>query len=174
MKSKDALQKLLPSFEKYYDVKTEGALSPFVAEAEFHTHEEQYVLVRSAKISESESNEYIFFAAEEHLSCPMLTELENLAWQTGLSRVHPHYGHRNSDVTLVLLADSVDEEAFLAIKRIHRTKSYMFTFKGWSNFKVICMELNTFKLAYNRLGGDLKKVLKQIPQLQENAAAESD
>ena len=62
MNTTEILEKLLRSYSVYYDIQRENVTEPFAAEANFHTHDEQYFLVRSATISEAESNEYVYFA----------------------------------------------------------------------------------------------------------------
>ena len=59
MNSSEALEKLLPAFEKFYTVKRQGVVCPFDAEAEFCLHTEKYVLVKAAKIAEIDSNEFV-------------------------------------------------------------------------------------------------------------------
>ena len=59
--SESILQKLLHSFERYYNVREECVVAPFSAEAEFHSHSEQYFLVKSAHVADIDSNEYVFF-----------------------------------------------------------------------------------------------------------------
>lgn len=162
MNTDEALKKLLRSFERYYDIKIEGAVQPFAAEAEFHQHQEQYVLVRAAHISDVDSNEYVFFYKCGFLSKENLAETAEKAWNEGLSRVKVYPGHRNSDVILIILADKIDDDALRQIKKIKRYKSYAFSFRGWSHFKLVAMEISSKKLASNRLGKDLKKLFKTI------------
>ena len=64
----EVLEKLLPSYKQYYDIYTENILSPFKAEAKFVSHQEQYFLVHSAKLSDIDSTEHIYFASEENHS----------------------------------------------------------------------------------------------------------
>ncbi|MBQ6782234.1 MAG: hypothetical protein IJP62_13575 [Treponema sp.] len=162
MESKDALQTLLHSFERYYTVKTDGVVAPFSAEAEFHSHTEQFFLVRAAHIADIDSNEFVFFAEEGQLTSARLTELDAAAWQEGLSRVRPCAGHRNSDVTLIVLADKIDDDAFRQIKRLKHSKSYKFTLHGWSNFRALAYEVSSGRVTYNRFGKDLKKLVGSL------------
>lgn len=161
MSAAETLEKVLKSYEVYYDVNRE-AEPPFAAEAVFRSHNEQFFLTRSAKISEAESIEFVFFAAEEHLDAQKLAELDERAWSTGLSRVRPHSSHRNSDVTLIILAEHLDEAAFKAVKRLHRYKSYRLGFQGWSNYRVIALETSSGRLAFNRQGQSQKKLFRNI------------
>ena len=97
-----AIEKILPAFERYYTIKKDEVTTPFCAEAEFRSHNEQYFLVRSAHIADIDSNEFVYFATLNDLDNAKLEELVNAAWQAGLAKVHPHEGHRNSDVGVTL------------------------------------------------------------------------
>lgn len=162
MSADETLKKLLPSFEHYYDIKNDGAVFPFAAEAEFHQRLEQYVLVRAAHVSDVDSSEYVFFYTCDSLDCEDLEKIAGRAWTEGLSRVKVYSGHRNSDVILVVLADKISDRAFKKIRKIKFYKSYAFTFLGWSHFKLVAMETSSKKLASNTLGKDLKKIFKTI------------
>ena len=107
MKREEVLEKALHSYEAYYDVKQGSVEEPFAAEAEFHSHDDAYFLVKSATIGEAESHEYVFFASVEALDEALLKELDQIAWERGISRVKPHSYHRNTDVTLVVIAGTV-------------------------------------------------------------------
>ena len=159
MTKEEKLESVLKSYMRYYTIIRDDVTEPFDAEAEFISHNEQYILIKSAKIADMDSNEFVFFKTEERLTSGRLSELENIAWETGLSRVIPGPGHRNSDVTLVIIADSIDEDAFKLAKKIKHSKSYKFTFHGWSNFKLIAIDLSTGRLTYNRHGQVLKKII---------------
>ena len=65
MTATEALEVLLKSYKRYYNVKTEEVVSPFSAEAAFHSHGEQYFLVKSARLSEADAHEYVFFATAD-------------------------------------------------------------------------------------------------------------
>lgn len=162
MTAREALPILLKSFVRYYDIKDEGVEAPFAAEAEFHSHEEQFFLVKQAKLSEAESKEFVFFAVSSHLTLDGAKLLDETAWNRGLSRVFPHDGHRNSDVVLVILADQVDTDAAAYLKKCKRYESYRHTLHGWSHYRVIVREMSTGKLTFNRMGRTLKKVLDKI------------
>ena len=80
MTAMEALEKLLPSYVRYYNIKREDVTPPFSAEAEFYTHDEAYFLFKEAKMSESESREFVFFATTEHLDA---NTLKNMMRQHG-------------------------------------------------------------------------------------------
>ena len=158
----DILETLLKSYKRYYNVQTEGVEPPFTAEAVFHTHDEQYFLVKSAKLSEAESHEYVFFATAPSLTLADVQKLDQCAWERGLSRVHPSSTHRSSDVALIILAEHIAPDAMAYVKKIKHYQSYRFTFHGWSSCRAVALETSTGTLACNRRGGDLKKLFRNI------------
>ena len=163
MNSNSILEKILRSFEQYYDVSTENIEPPFSAEAVFKSHNEQYFLIKSAKLSDIDLNEFVFFYSNtKSLSPEKLSEIARLAWERGLERITPYYGHRNSDVTLIILAEKISDESFKKIKKINHYKSYKFGLYGWSAFRALAYEISTGRAATNRRGSDLKKLVSNL------------
>ena len=162
MNVQEALEKLIPSFRRYYNVKTEEVAAPFVAEAVFQSHNEQYFLVKSARISEANSNEFAYFYTADSLNAEQLKELDACAWERGLKDVQPNYYHRSTDVALIIIAERIDEEAKKLMRKLNHSKSYQFGLKGYSNYRLVALELSTGKVTYNRQGQNLKKLLSNI------------
>ena len=162
-----ALDQILPAFQQYYTIKKEDVTPPFCAEAEFRSHNEQYFLVRSAHIADIDSNEFVYFSTLPELNNSKLDELVAAAWQAGLAKVHPHEGHRNSDVTLIILADKISDESKIKIKKTKLYKSYKFSFHGWSHFKLAAADLSSSgkdrapEVFSNRQGKDFAKLIKK-------------
>lgn len=111
MSKEEVLERALRSYMAYYDVERETPEEPFAAEAAFHSHSSTYFLTKSATIGEAESNEYVFFALADRLDEELFRKLDHAAWEKGLARVKPHANHRNSDISLVVIASSVTEGA---------------------------------------------------------------
>ena len=157
-----ALEQLLRAFYRYYSVNTQTPAPPFAAEAVVSSHGEQYFLFKSAKLSEVDNNEYVFFALEEELTTERVTELYELAWREGTGRMKIGSGHRNSDVTVIILADRMSDEVCVQIAQVNRRIQYRFGFWGWSDLKLIAFEVSTGTYACNRRGRDLSKLLSNI------------
>lgn len=167
MNCKLALEKLIHSYELYYDIYTQDIVAPFVAEAEFKSHTEKFLLVKAAKIADIDSNEFVYFYCDEThadfiLSSQKITELAQTAWERGLARITPYYGHRNTDISLIILADKISEESFKTIKKLKFYKSYKFGFYGWSSFRALAYETSTGRSVTNRRGSDLKKLVDSL------------
>lgn len=165
MDADQLLKKFVSSFERYYNIRIDDVTEPFTAEADFKSHNEQYVLVKAAKIADIDSNEYVYLKIAQEISAQEIEQLAEQAWNAGVSRVKPYYGHRNSDVTLLIITDAILSEkknTKKTIKKLKYSKSYKMTLWGWSNFRVAVKELSSGQIHTNRLGSDLKKVLAKI------------
>ncbi len=162
MSTDEALSALLPLFRNYYNVITDNVDGPFDAEAVFESHNEQYYLVKAAKIADVDMNEYVFFAKCDRLDEDRLKELDRMAWERGLSRVKPGYNHRSSDITLIIVADTIDTATRRSVKRTRHYKSYKWGFNGWSNYRLVAMDCSEGRAYYNRHGRNLKKILGNI------------
>lgn len=155
---KSVADKLLKSYSAYYNINTETPTEPFFAEASFKAHNEQYFLVKSAKLSEFDSKEFVFFAHEEILDEKTFAKLDERAWNEGLSRADIKANHRSTDVVLIILAESFAGDTEKTIKKTNHSKSYKFGFYGYSNYKLVAYELSSGKTCSNRMGKDLKKL----------------
>lgn len=162
MAVEEILDKLVRSFEAYYNVSREDVESPFVATAEFHTHDEQFFLVKSAVLSEAESREYVYFAKEDVLDETALKRLDEAAWSAGLSQVKPHKDHRNTDITLFIVAKEFSEEVKKQIPKLRHYQSYRLGLQGWSHYRLVAIEQRSGRAYYNRHGRDYKKLICNI------------
>ncbi len=159
----ELLEGLIESYSIYYDVERPAEAEPFVATARFCARQEQYFLTRAARLSETESNEFVFFAqADGKLDAGDIERLSDEAWEKGLSDFVPCHGHRSSDVILIIVADSPGKEAMEGLKHIKRTKSYKLGFYGFSLLKLAVVDANDGKVYSNAQGHDLKKQIEQI------------
>lgn len=160
MELEDALKKLLRAYQRYYDLKTENVEPPFDAEAEFHSHEEHYFLLKRAVIDDIENNEIIYFATEKELDPEKFAMLDSKAWERGLKKANPSPHHQSTNVSLVIIAQKISDETFKMIRRAKHTVSYKGMLHGYSNYMLIALELSSGRIAHNRLGYGMKKILK--------------
>ncbi|MBR5933539.1 MAG: hypothetical protein IK002_06070 [Treponema sp.] len=159
MTANDGLDRLLSAFERYYTVNRENLHGPFDAEAEFRSQNEKYVLIKSAQIGRVDSNEYVYFSVKQNLDFFLASELSKIAWETGLKKVQPYNGHKNSDIVLVIIADSFSEGFERQARKIKFSKSYKLGLFGYSNFRFAAVSMSDKKVAVNFHGRDLKKMI---------------
>ncbi|MBO4266749.1 MAG: hypothetical protein J5910_06115 [Lachnospiraceae bacterium] len=162
MTADEVLAALLPLFERYYNVNTDSPEEPFAAEAAFESHNEQYYLIKAAKVADVNMSEYVFFAKCDRLDQDLLGRLDALAWERGLSRVRPGSGHRSTDITLIIVSDTMEDNIGKQIRKTRHYKSYKWGFWGWSNYRLVAIECSSGKAIYNYHGKSLKKLVGNI------------
>ena len=164
MHLEDALDRLLTAFVSYYTINREEPAAPFAAEAEFRLHDEQYFLIHSARISEADSREIVFFALTDRLDEALYARLDERAWEEGLSRAEVKTNHRNTDVGLCILAGEITPEASKALKKARHYKSYRLGLQGFSQYRTVAYDLSKGTCVRNRLGEELERVVSNIFQ----------
>ena len=152
----------LNSYKRYYNLNTEDVLPPFSAQATFQSHNEQYMLIKAAKIAEMDANEYVYFYLTETISEEEMLHLIQVAWEDGLSKVVPSSSHRNSDVTVFIVADSIPENVRKRMRKVRLNKSYALGLKGYSNFRLVALESSSGKAMFNPQGDSMKKLVRNI------------
>lgn len=153
----------LKSYAVYYDVKeTPESGSPFDAEAVFSSCEEQYFLLKGITLSETRIAEFVRLAKRERLTRAELERLDALAWEQGLAAAAPGPGHKCSDVTLLLLADAVDDDAKARVEACRHEKMYRLGLWGFSRYRLAVIERSTGAFFFNRQGTRLQPLVKKI------------
>ena len=148
-------------FTRYYDV-CRDVREPFCAQALFHSREEHYFLTKTAKLAVYTSSERVYFATEGTLSPQRLEELAACAWEQGLEGVSPFWGHKSSDVCLIVICGSAESDVPRAAKRIRYYRSYKLSLYGWSAFSLAAFDMGTHKCALNNRGRRLAKLFAPL------------
>ena len=130
----------------------------------FAAKQEQYFLMKSARLNEIESNEYVFFAKREYLTLDVLKELDRAAWERGLERVRPNPNHKSTDITLIVITEAFEDSIRRNIRSFRHSKSYSFGFQGFSNYKLAVTGTSTGQTCFNGQGTALKKLVADIYQ----------
>lgn len=158
------LQKLLPSYESYFDIQynvCHGSIE-YPATAQFHSRSEKYILVRSAKIWATEMNEYAYFAFADVPTLDSFQSLKKDVLQSGLAQIKPHSEHMYSYVSLILVADLLPQEVIKEIKKTKYHKTFLFSFHGWMYLRIAAVDLSNGKVYSNQRGKELLPLLQNI------------
>ena len=91
-----------------------------------------------------------------------MLRLDQEAWERGISRVKPHANHRNTDISLVVLASSMTEETEKTVRSLKHYKNYRMSLQGFSHYHLIVVDLSSGKKTCNRQGRSLKKLFDKI------------
>ena len=162
MSMDELLEKLLDSYEIYYNIKREDVEPPFDAEAHFFAKNEQYFLMQSAKLSEMQASEFVYFIKRADLDGDELEGLSKTAWERGMARVEPNPDHKSSDVILIVITEKISDGIRKKIRSCRFSKSYKLGLWGFSNYKLAVIEASTGDAVYNGQGRALKSTMQRI------------
>lgn len=141
----ELLARMLAAHETWFDVTRDRTVAGrmFPGVAEFHEQGERYVLTKRAKLWEVASNEYVFFDTVGFLEEGAFDEMVSFMKLQALPEVvHPHPDHMFSNLSLVLIADSVAPGVERAVRRVRFRKNHKLGLWGWSDLKVAVVDLS--------------------------------
>lgn len=153
---------LIDAYKGYYNIKREDVTAPFDAEGYLSNEAEQYFLVKAAKIAFVNSYEYVYFRKCPRIDADTLTELDRIAWETGISEVRPDTNHKNTDVALIVVADVVTQDLRDRIDTFKHSKNYMLGFHGFSNYRLVVIEAPSKTVLTNRRGRELRDFVAAV------------
>ncbi len=157
-----ALTRVLAAHEAYFDVSRdyEFAGRTFPGYAEFHSSLERYVLVKRAKLWETEAHEYLFFLLADCLTTQQLGELIEFMKTEAITKVQPGPDHMTSYLSLVIIADEVESDVPRMVKKTHFRKDFKFGLEGWADLRVAVVDLSGQCVFTNAMGKDLRPTLE--------------
>ena len=157
------LDKLLNAYSHQYDIARDVTVDggSFPATATFYLRDENYLISKKHVLSAVENYDYTYFYITEHLDAATLQQQIDLTKKVGCARVKPHREHMSSYVTLVILADTIDEEAKKIIRKTRFQKYFRLALHGWMEYHIAAMESSTNNFLSNPAGKGVKKILEQ-------------
>ena len=172
LKKQDVLEALLRAHEAYFDVTRgcEHAGRSFAGYAEFRSHSEQYVLVKRAKLWEVDAYEYIFFDKVDQVDGVWLDEAFRYMTTEALTKVVPDRNHMMSFISLVVIADSITEEAKAKVRKMRFRKNFKMGLLGWADLRLALIDLSSMSVLTNGMGKEMKPTLLSCLQAVRNRA----
>ena len=157
------LDKLLNAYSHQYDIDRDVTVEggSFPATATFYLRDENYLISKKHVLSAVENYDYTYFYVTEHLDAATLRQQIDLTMKVGGARVKPHREHMSSYVSLVILAETIDEEAKKIIKKTRFQKYFRLALHGWMEYHIAAMETSTNSFLSNPAGKGAKKTLEQ-------------
>lgn len=160
-KAQDLLESLFKAHEVYYDVTRdyEFAGRRFPGYAEFHTHGEKFVLSKKAKLWEVDAHEFLFFDYVASLSRAYLDEAASFIIREAMAKVKPEPDHMTSYLSLVIVADSVDEDVPKRVRSLRFRKNFRLGLRGWADLRLAVIDLSYDNVYTNGQGKEIKGTL---------------
>ena len=157
------LDKLLNAYSHQYDIARDVTVDGgfFPATATFYLRDENYIINKKHVLSAVENYDYTYFYITDHLDAATLRQQIDLTMKVGTARVKPHRDHMSSFVSLVILADTIDEEAKKLIRKTRFQKYFRLALHGWMEYHIAAMETSTNSFLSNPAVKGAKKILEQ-------------
>ena len=135
---------------------------PLAFRADYLARDERYWLTKSVKIWGNEKNEYCYVFAADAFSPETVEQCMDWAWQDGMPRVKPHSEHQCTNIKVIFVANSVNDETVKAVQKKSKTRNYKFGLHGYSNLLTGITDLGTEKTVTNREGHELVPYFKKL------------
>ena len=147
------LERVLLAYTNYYDIERENPEGDgeFIATAQFH--------------SLSEQHEYVYFMMGE-ADADTVNTLSKKAIDLAMPHIEPNSNHMCSNVTLIMLADSLDDAAREAVKRQRFQKSFRLSLHGWMEFRIAAVDFSAKEIISNKAGKSVRVLLEKNLQLK--------
>lgn len=158
------INSLLEAYKAYFDIKKNIQIDniPMAAEAIFHSRSEKYVLVQSAKLWAVETNEYVYFITKEISSPQEFKKWRDKVLEVGMKKIKPHSEHMYSYITMIYIADNIDEEIAKEIEKFSCHKMFLLSLHGWMYFRIAAVDLSKNIIITNKKGREIRKIMKKV------------
>lgn len=160
------LKRLLAAHEAWFDVTRDFHFAgrTFTGFAEFHSHGEQYVLSKRAKLWEVDTHEYIFFEIVEHLEEAIFRSDVDFMTAEAIRMVKPAPNHMSSNISLVIVADAMDADVEPLVRRTKFRKNHLLGLQGWTDLRIAVVDLAgglDGRILTNAAGKTLRPTIEQ-------------
>lgn len=159
---REVLDRLLSAHEAWFDVQCDYVFEgrTFPGYAEFHSVAEKYVLVKRAKLWGASAHEYLFFDMVEHLDAAYLEAAVEFMTTKALSKVETDAEHMTSYLSLVLIANEIEEGVARSVRKTRFRKNFKFGFEGWADLRLAVIDLSRASVTTNAMGKELRATLE--------------
>jgi len=157
---------LLEAYESFFDISRDIVKDKFAfaAEAIFHSRSEKYVLVKSAKLWAVETNEYVYFIDNEISTLEEFKKWREKVLELGMKEIKPHSEHMCSYITMIYIANEINDEIRKDIENYRYHKTFMLSLNGWMDFRLAAIDLSNNNIITNKKGGEIRKILQNSIQ----------
>ena len=170
IRREDFIEILKDSYSAYYSILPDEPAGdlPLSFRAVYGARDEQYFFVKSANIWGNEKNEHAYVFSAPTFDAELAERCMDWAIQDMLPKVKPHKEHQYTNVKVVFVADSLDEETKQAVKKKHFSKSYgPLSVHGYTELLAAAVDLSRSKTVANPAGNDLPKFYGKLFALRQ-------
>jgi hypothetical protein len=168
IKVEEYFKRILAYYRNSFDITAPYEIGgkSYTALAAMHAHEDQYVRIVGTTLWNAESHEFTLFQTFD--TAPTVQQVEEM-FRVAKEEMEPKFvrdgqnlppkDHQYTWLSLVLLSQHTPDEATRkAVEQCRMTKYYQFYLRGYSEIRVLLVDLETGTMTTNKAGRDLKKL----------------
>ena len=136
---------------------------PLAFRAEYAVRDEQFFLSKNAQIWSNEKNEYCFVFSAPSFNAETARRCIDFSLEEMLPKVKPHKQHQYTNCKVILIGDSIDEDAVVVVKKSKFSKTYgPLSIYGYTELLAAAVDLEKRKAFANRVGKDLESFFGKL------------
>ena len=162
------IEVLKDAYSAYYNLdETVQTELPLVFRADYKNQDEHFWFTKSAKVWINEKNEYCYLFSAPSFDEERVRACTDYALADGLPRVKPHKNHQCTNIKVVFVADTADDEVRKAVRKLSFTKNYKYGLWGYTNLLAGITDLAEKKTVTNAPGHELVPFFKKLFAVRE-------
>lgn len=165
------LNLVLPSYAGTFDLFRPFSFhgTEYPAYGAFWSHNEKFLLTKEMKLWETDNREYIFFVECETINEDELAKADRLLREyvepelVRKGEKVPPANHMYSYMTIIMMTEKpIDEQMKQKLRRYHFSRTYRFHIRGYSEARVLAVNLEDGQLACNAEAKSLLPMYQKI------------
>ena len=165
------LDRLLTKFSSSFNVYMPYVINgiEYKAYAYFYSHEEKYVLTRSANLWSADSYEHILFMDAEVIDEELIWRAQDIIANyfepefVRKGEKYPAQNHMCTYLTVVLLGNHFSNSKLASqVKKYRFDKGYQFGIRGYSAGRLVAVTMDDEKVVHNKAAHKTKKVYEAV------------
>lgn len=153
MERTELLDKVLDRYSTWYDVsRCEEDELPLAATAAYHEHTSGFAVSKKVEMWSADRHEYAWFFSLSKLTAENYETCYMQALAAGEKLVDPKPGHMSTNIVIVFLCDSVDDDARQKLEACRLRKNFQFSFRGWMEVQTCAVDLEETVVYANKAG----------------------
>jgi hypothetical protein len=160
------LESLSRKFQRHFEIKNNETVfqKKFDIYAKFSETTGRTFVTQKDIIDKFQINEHCLIQTVEELDLQEVSEFSEFLKLLTMNLVKPHKDHKSTNITGVLVSESpIGQDIKNFVKRFNYSKYYKFYLQGYSDVRLIVVDLANRAVITNRKGEEVKKVYLPTP-----------
>lgn len=154
------LDRLTQLYNFYHDVKKVPNFTPLSLDiyAHFYQSNQKYFGSRNISLWRVNNEEHCFVKYYEEINMSSFDEMIITLKEAIINLVNPHPDHMKTAVTGVVITEKAPEDGLIMhVKNFRYKKPYLFYLHGWSEIRLLVIDLSSKQVICNSAGKEVKK-----------------